>query len=92
LPSSAGIASGMGIFGVSRYIAVPLGAALVWYVIVQGSYRPVGKRFSEAPFFYSLYTVLGEMRNGTAANVVAVSTTVAMIVLTAMMLWTSLAG
>src|SRR5438270_2565510 len=36
-----GIASGMGIFGVSKYIAVPIGAALVWYVIVRGSYRPV---------------------------------------------------
>ena len=37
----AGIASGMGVFGVSKYVAVPLGAALVWYVIVKGSYRPV---------------------------------------------------
>src|SRR6059036_3938990 len=33
----AGIASGMGIFGVSKYIAVPIGAALVWYAIVKGS-------------------------------------------------------
>jgi hypothetical protein len=31
----------MGIFGASKYAAVPLGAALVWYVIVRGSYRPV---------------------------------------------------
>ncbi len=37
----AGIASGMGIFGVSKYIAVPIGAALVWTVIVLGKYRPV---------------------------------------------------
>src|SRR3954469_10596775 len=30
----AGLASGLGIFGVSKYIAVPIGAALVWIVIV----------------------------------------------------------
>src|ERR1700686_2091967 len=38
----AGLASGMGIFGVSKYLVVPLGAALVWGVIVRGRYRPVG--------------------------------------------------
>jgi NRAMP (natural resistance-associated macrophage protein)-like metal ion transporter len=37
----AGLASGMDIFGVSKYIAVPIGAALVWTVIVRGSYKPV---------------------------------------------------
>src|SRR5690349_24542613 len=37
----AGMASGMGIFSVSKYVAVPIGAALVWYVIVKGSYKPV---------------------------------------------------
>ena len=37
----AGLASGAGIFGISKYIAVPLGAALVWTVIVRGSYKPV---------------------------------------------------
>src|SRR6202045_1355883 len=37
----AGIASAMGIFGVRKYIAVPLGAALVWWVIVKGTYKPV---------------------------------------------------
>src|SRR5512141_1580942 len=37
----AGLASGLGIFGVSKYIAVPLGAALVWIAVVRGSYRLV---------------------------------------------------
>ncbi len=37
----AGIASGLGLFGVSKYISVPLGAAIVWAVIVYGSYRPI---------------------------------------------------
>ena len=37
----AGLASGMGIFGISKYLVVPAGAALVWTVIVRGSYKPV---------------------------------------------------
>src|ERR1700761_4568116 len=31
----AGLASGMGLFGLTKYIAVPIGAALVWSVIVR---------------------------------------------------------
>src|SRR5512136_1203100 len=32
----AGLASGMAIFGISRYVAVPLGALLVWVLVVKG--------------------------------------------------------
>src|SRR3954470_12195662 len=32
----AGIASGMSIFGISKYFTVPIGAAVVWFVIVRG--------------------------------------------------------
>lgn len=53
----AGIASGMDIFGVSKYIAVPLGAALVWYVIVKGSYRPVERILILFSFIYVAYPV-----------------------------------
>lgn len=37
----AGIASGLGLFGVSKYVSVPAGALLVWALIVYGSYKPV---------------------------------------------------
>jgi len=37
----AGLASGLGLFGVSKYLSVPLGAAVVWYVIVRGAHKPV---------------------------------------------------
>src|SRR5215470_14089314 len=37
----AGLASGMAVFGVTKYIAVPIGAFLVWAVIVRGRYKPV---------------------------------------------------
>lgn len=39
----AGIASGLGMFGVSKYIAVPLAAATVWLLVVGGSYKRVQK-------------------------------------------------
>src|SRR5579871_2253688 len=37
----AGVASGMGLFGVTKYIAVPIGAAIVWVLVVSGSYKMV---------------------------------------------------
>src|SRR6266852_3395203 len=48
----AGLASGMSVLGVSRYIAVPLGAVLVWALVVQGTYRVVEKVFLVACVFY----------------------------------------
>ncbi len=53
----AGIASGMSVFGVSKYIAVPIGAALVWYVIVKGSYRPVERILILFSFVYVAYPI-----------------------------------
>src|ERR1700681_3880497 len=35
----AGIASGMGLFGASKYIVVPIGAFLVWSAVVGNSYK-----------------------------------------------------
>src|SRR5512142_843415 len=37
----AGLASGMGVFGIHRHIAVPLGAFLVWILVVRGTYKTV---------------------------------------------------
>ncbi len=53
----AGIASGMGVFGVSKHIAVPMGAALVWYVIVKGSYKPVERILILFSLLYFAYPV-----------------------------------
>jgi Natural resistance-associated macrophage protein len=36
----AGLASGMGLFGISKYVVVPIGAFLVWVVVVYNSYQP----------------------------------------------------
>ncbi len=53
----AGLASGMGVLGVSRYIAVPLGALLVWLLVVKGTYRMVEKVFLVACLFYVAYPI-----------------------------------
>ena len=53
----AGLASGMDIFGVSKYIAVPIGAALVWTVIVRGSYKPVERVLLLLSLIYFAYPV-----------------------------------
>ncbi|MBI3015108.1 MAG: Nramp family divalent metal transporter [Candidatus Tectomicrobia bacterium] len=55
----AGLASGMSIFGVSRYIAVPLGALLVWALVIKGTYRMVEKVFLVACVFYGAYLISG---------------------------------
>lgn len=53
----AGLASGMGIFGVSKYITVPIGAALVWTLIVRGRYKPVERILIAASLIYFAYPV-----------------------------------
>jgi Mn2+/Fe2+ NRAMP family transporter len=51
----AGLASGMGVLDVTRYIAVPLGAVIVWALVVRGTYRQVEKIFLVACLFYIAY-------------------------------------
>ncbi len=53
----AGLASGMSVLGVSRYIAVPVGAVLVWLLVVKGTYRLVEKVFLIACLFYIAYPI-----------------------------------
>jgi Mn2+/Fe2+ NRAMP family transporter len=53
----AGLASGMSLFGASRFIAVPVGALFVWLLVVKGTYRSVEKVFLAACIFYLAYPV-----------------------------------
>ncbi len=55
----AGIASSLELFGISRYITVPLGATAVWLLIVKGSYDSVEKIFLYACVVYVAYIVSG---------------------------------
>ncbi len=51
----AGVAASMQIFGISKYVSVPLAAIAVWILVVRGSYRQVEKIFLVACGFYLSY-------------------------------------
>ena len=41
----AGVAGSLGIFGVSKYVSVPIASALVWFLVVKGNYKSTEKIF-----------------------------------------------
>ncbi len=55
----AGVATGMELFGVSKYISVPLAGIFVWVLVVKGNYKSVEKIFLVASFFYFAYIIAG---------------------------------
>lgn len=57
----AGIAAAMEIFGVHKFISVPLGALFVWFLVVKGNYKSVEKVFLVACLFYIAYIISGVM-------------------------------
>jgi Mn2+/Fe2+ NRAMP family transporter len=57
----AGLAASMEIFGVHKFISVPVGGFLVWWLVVKGTYRTVEKIFLAACVIYSAYLISGFM-------------------------------
>lgn len=57
----AGIAASMELFGISKYISVPLASVAVWLLIVKGSYRIVEKVFLVACVIYIAYPIAAFM-------------------------------
>src|SRR3954462_8004413 len=55
----AGVASSLELFGVSKYIVVPLSAFIVWAIVVHCTYNSVEKIFLSASLFYVAYVVSG---------------------------------
>ena len=55
----AGIAGSLELFGLSKYITVPVCAVIVWLIIVKGQYKSVEKVFLAASFFYVTYILAG---------------------------------
>ena len=53
----AGIASGMEMFGVSKYISVPVAALAVWLLVVGGSYKRVQNVFLALSLVFVTYVV-----------------------------------
>jgi len=53
----AGWASSLEIFGVSKYIAVPIGAFLVWWLVLKGTYKFVEKIFLFSCTIFATYII-----------------------------------
>ena len=57
----AGIAASLELFSISKYLSVPIGAVLVWLLVVKGSYKVVEKVFLVACLVYIAYPVAAFM-------------------------------
>src|ERR1700687_1517643 len=57
----AGIAGSLELFGLSRYITVPICAVIVWLIVVKGQYKSVEKIFLVASFIYITYIFAGAL-------------------------------
>src|SRR5512141_677570 len=59
----AGVAGSMQVFGVSKYISVPVAGILVWFLVVKGNYR-IAERifliFSIALLMYVVSAIMGK--------------------------------
>ncbi|HBU69600.1 MAG TPA: Mn transporter [Elusimicrobia bacterium] len=59
----AGVAASAELFGISKFIAIPMSAFIVWYMVVKGTYRSVEKIFLVACVFYVSYLITGFLVN-----------------------------
>jgi NRAMP (natural resistance-associated macrophage protein)-like metal ion transporter len=59
LAEFSGIAVSAGIFGVPRFVALPVAALFVWLLVVKGNYKSVEKVFLLASSLYLSYIVAG---------------------------------
>ena len=55
----SGIAGSMQLFHITKYISVPVCAAIVWFLVVKGDYKSVEKIFLIASAFYIAYIIAG---------------------------------
>jgi NRAMP (natural resistance-associated macrophage protein)-like metal ion transporter len=55
----AGVASSLELFGISRYVVVPAAAAVVWVLVVKGTYDSVERIFLAASVFFVCYIFAG---------------------------------
>ncbi len=57
----SGLAAGGEIFGVSKYVAVPIGALVVGWLVLKGTFRFVERVFLIASAFYISYIISGSL-------------------------------
>jgi len=57
----SGLAAGGEIFGISKYVFVPIGALAVWLLVVKGTFRSVERVFLAASALYVSYLISGAL-------------------------------
>ncbi len=57
----AGVAASLEIFGISKYLSVPIAAVGVWFLIVKGNYKTTERIFLVASAIYLAYVISGFM-------------------------------
>ena len=57
----SGLAAGGEIFGISKYVFVPIGALAVWLLVVKGTFRSIERIFLAASALYIAYLVSGAL-------------------------------
>jgi Mn2+/Fe2+ NRAMP family transporter len=70
----AGIAAGLELFGVPRFVSVPLAAAVIWLLVVRGSYPVVEKVLLSITVVYVTYVISGFLVHPPWAEVLRAST------------------
>ncbi|MFT5387565.1 MAG: NRAMP (natural resistance-associated macrophage protein)-like metal ion transporter [Lysobacterales bacterium] len=55
----SGVAASLELFGISKFISVPVSAFFVWMLVVKGTYRSIEKVFLFACLFYVAYIISG---------------------------------
>ncbi len=71
----SGLAAGGEIFGISKYILVPVGALFVWFLVVKGTFRSVERVFLVASAFYISYIISGVLAHPDWGQVVRATAT-----------------
>lgn len=59
LSEFAGIASGLGLFGIPTFISVPISALLIWVLTMSGSYRSIEKILLAISCVFVTYVIAG---------------------------------
>jgi len=65
----AGVAASMGLFGISKYVSVPIVAVLIWLLVTKGSYSKVEKIFLLFTFVFFGYIISAFMAKPDWGNV-----------------------
>jgi Mn2+/Fe2+ NRAMP family transporter len=77
LAEFAGWAASLELFGVSRFVSVPIGAFVVWIMVARGNYKFVEKLFLIASTVYITYIVSGWIAGPDWAEAAVIGTTIA---------------